>query len=162
MDRTAIQNSPVPASHTDFLTFRWTAWLTISYQMLDIHMPLPNSCILTIFYKLGPCLQKDRKVWKEASVFTLPGCLPYLTRESWSFTHWLCLWYIYKTCFTSWDPKQCKAWFPDACRSMGCRKSLVHFDIVVIFYSTSILQQYSYTSCIRKTRAAWLLSKYCF
>lgn len=59
--RTAIQIPPVLASYTDFLTFRWTAWLTISYQILDIHVPLSNSCILTVFLKVGPyLLQKDR------------------------------------------------------------------------------------------------------
>lgn len=68
----AVQIPPVLANYTDFLTFRWTAWVTNSYQMLDIHRPLPNSCILTLFLKLGPyLLQKDRGKFEKKALCSL-------------------------------------------------------------------------------------------
>lgn len=70
--RTAVQIPPVLASCTDLLTFRWTASVTSSYQMLDIHVPLPNSCILTHFLKLGPyLLQKDRGKFEKEHLSSL-------------------------------------------------------------------------------------------
>lgn len=70
--RTAIQIPPVLASYTDSLTFRLTAWLTISYQMLDIHMPLSNSCIFTVFPKVGSyLLQKDRDIFEKKPLYSL-------------------------------------------------------------------------------------------
>ena len=79
------------------------------------------------------CFRRTGEIGKKASVFALLACQPYLTRESCSSTFCLCPKCIHKTCFTPWDPKICKAWFPDACRSMGYTESLVYFCSVVIF-----------------------------
>lgn len=78
--RTAIQIPPVLANCTDFLTFfRWTVWVTNSYQMLDIHMPLLNSCILTLFLKLGPyLLQKDRGTFGKKPLYSLCQVVSYI------------------------------------------------------------------------------------
>lgn len=133
--RTAIQIPPVFASYTDFLTFRWTAWGTVTkFRTPTCHYPTRTSLPFSLSWDLT-CFRKTSKFEKKP-LYSLGQVVGHIWQEN-----------LGVLCTSASDAFTkhvlLRGIQSNACRSIICRKKLstfwylsnisFHFYISVLF-----------------------------